>query len=88
MNTGDLDTFTEDPTGNGQVSPGSLYVANSLQELLEAGQNISVFSQVTYGDAVQSDASFEEADSDETGFTGIMVNNSLQELLATSIGIQ
>ena len=88
VNTGDLDTFTEDPTGNGQISPGSLYVANSLQELLEAGQNISVFSQVTYGDAVQSDASFEEADSDETGFTGIMVNNSLQELLATSIGIQ
>ncbi|MDD5804576.1 MAG: NlpC/P60 family protein [Clostridia bacterium] len=93
--SGDLDTVTIDPSGNGTVSPGSLYVANSLQELFESGQRVSVFNEVTYGDAAEvgsSDAGSEgsvKADrTSDIDFSGIMVTNSLQELLAATIGIQ
>ena len=50
VTTGDMDTVTIDASGDGTVSPGSLYVANSLQELFDAGQHVSEFRQVTYGD--------------------------------------
>ena len=92
---GDLDTVTVDPSGNGEVSPGSLYVANSLQELYAAGQNISVFSQVQYTDAVEADTSVLSAeegqivtDEEKNGFENLMVPNSLQDLLSITIGIQ
>ena len=91
--TGDLDTVTIDPSGDGTVSPGSLYVVNSLQELFEAGQNVSVFSQVAYGNAAELEAGSGQADAvstentQEADFTGIMVTNSLQELLSATIGI-
>ena len=94
VTTGDLDTVTIDPSGDGTVSPGSLYVANSLQELFAAGQNISVFSQVTYGDAAEMEPGSSQnvpAGSDKTkeaDFTDLMVTNSLQELLSATIGIQ
>ncbi|WP_416386002.1 NlpC/P60 family protein [Blautia glucerasea] len=93
--SGDMDTVTIDPSGNGTVSPGSLYVANSLQELFEAGQHVSVFSQVSYGDAAEVGSqdggiagSAKAAQTAETDFSGIMVTNSLQELLSATIGIQ
>ena len=93
--SGDMDTVTIDPSGNGTVSPGSLYVANSLQELFEAGQHVSVFSQVSYGDAAEvgsqdggTAGSAKVAQTAETDFSGIMVTNSLQELLSATIGIQ
>ena len=93
--SGDMDTVTIDPSGNGTVSPGSLYVANSLQELFEAGQHVSVFSQVSYGDAAEvgsqdggTAGSAKAAQTAETDFSGIMVTNSLQELLSATIGIQ
>ena len=93
VTTGDLDTVTIDPSGDGTVSPGSLYVANSLQELFAAGQNVSVFSQMTYGVAAEMEpgSSHSAAGSDkkkEADFTDLMVTNSLQELLSASIGIQ
>ena len=61
VTTGDMDTVTIDASGDGTVSPGSLYVANSLQELFDAGQHVSVFSQVTYGDAAEMEAGSNEA---------------------------
>ena len=92
VTTGDMDTVTIDPSGDGTVSPGSLYVANSLQELFAAGQNVSVFSQVSYGDAAEMNpVSSQNTGSDKTkeaDFTDLMVTNSLQELLSASIGIQ
>ena len=84
-----------DASGDGTVSPGSLYVANSLQELFDAGQHVSVFSQVTYGDAAEMEAGSNEAagtagvnKAQTVDFSRIMVTNSLQELLAATIGIQ
>ncbi len=56
-----MDTVTIDASGDGTVSPGSLYVANSLQELFDAGQHVSVFSKVTYGDAAEMEAGSNEA---------------------------
>ena len=93
--TGDMDTVTVDPSGNGTISPGSLYVANSLQELFDAGQQVSVFSQVSYGDAAEADAQSDKAaDSLQAemlemgGLTGVMVTNRLQEMLLATIAIQ
>ena len=95
VTTGDMDTVTIDASGDGTVSPGSLYVANSLQELFDAGQHVSVFSQVTYGDAAEMEAGSNEAagtagvnKAQTVDFSRIMVTNSLQELLAATIGIQ
>ena len=34
VTTGDMDTVTIDASGDGTVSPGSLYVANSLRNCL------------------------------------------------------
>lgn len=91
-NTGDLDTVTIDPSGNGTISPSSLYVANSLQELFDAGKQVSVFNQVTYGDAAEmevqsagSDGSVSAEMLQEGDYTGIMVANRLQEMLLATI---
>ena len=75
--------------------PETELFANSLQELFDAGQHVSVFSQVTYGDAAEMEAGSNEAagtagvnKAQTVDFSRIMVTNSLQELLAATIGIQ
>ncbi len=90
---GDMDTITVDAEGNAEIPPSNVYVTNGLQGIFESEE--SIFSGVNYADAVEvSDYSSDPADTEGTaadensGFTGITVTNSLQELLSSTIGIQ
>ena len=67
----------------------------AFRNMFDAGQHVSVFSQVTYGDAAEMEAGSNEAagtvgvnKAQTVDFSRIMVTNSLQELLAATIGIQ
>ena len=90
VTTGDMDTITVDPSGNGEVEPGSLYVTNDLQAMTEAAQNMSVFDQITYADAVEihSEEQSQAASADISGFAGLIVTNPLQELIAATSGTE
>ena len=90
VTTGDMDTITVDPSGNGEVEPGSLYVTNDLQAMTEVAQNMSVFDQITYADAVEihSEEQSQAASADISGFAGLIVTNPLQELIAATSGTE
>lgn len=90
---GDMDTITVDAEGNAEIPPSNVYVTNGLQGIFESEE--SIFSGVNYADAVEmgdyaSDVPGGENSGDDlnSGFTGITVTNSLQELLSATIGIQ
>ena len=96
VTTGDMDTVTIDASGDGTVSPREASMSQTaFSEPFDAGQHVSVFSQVTYGDAAEMEAGSNEAagtagvnKAQTVDFSSIMVTNSLQELLAATIGIQ
>ena len=90
VTTGDMDTITVDPSGNGEVEPGSIYVTNDLQAMTEVAQNMSVFDQITYADAVEihSEEQSQAASADISGFAGLIVTNPLQELIAATSGTE
>ena len=87
---GDMDTITVDTSGNGEISPGSLYAANGLQAMFEAGQHISIFSQITYTDAVEVGNASEtnaEAASAKTGTLADSQENRIKEFDVTGITV-
>ena len=87
---GDMDTITVDTSGNGEISPGSLYAANGLQAMFEAGQHISIFSQITYTDAVEVGNASEtnaKAASAKTGTLADSQENRIKEFDVTGITV-
>ena len=61
VTTGDMDTVTIDASGDGTVFTGKPLCRKQPSELFDAGQHVSVFSKVTYGDATEMEAGSNEA---------------------------